>query len=230
MKPCLLLFSLMVIFFGCSGDKVDVVRNIIPVQIWDNGTYEALDKLPYIPDSLKLAFIKERLPDLTPTICRYAAARFPKVRIDSVVYSYGSGEVRVVTDGEGNKLSGIFKNELIASLQLRTRGVIRVFVRGLNHGSEIFGNSYLGAVPAQYIIRQDESLCHHLDYESALLLAKRYSLPIYKGKFMKPEFRISAAEAAKLDFRQVQISILVRAGDRLFVQGDDAWYVPAAQN
>lgn len=230
MKKVLLLACLVIFLFGCRNQKpreTDVVNGITPVQHWDNSTYDLLDSLKRIPDNAKLQFIKKNLPYLTPALCRYIEERFKNHSIDSIVYSFGTGKAKGVLDSAGIRHNGVFSNELIAYVWLKPTKLVKVFVRCLNGTFEIEGDKRLGAISNEFVIQPGEGLCHHLDFATSIWLAKKFNLPLFKGKVFKAKYRITPNQAKQISTSRKQISVLVYAGDRFRLFGNEAGYTPA---
>ena len=230
----LALFAfLIIILAGCGGDKknLDVVKGVTPVHVWDINTTALLDSLKQIPDSRKMAFIEKNLPHLTPELCQYIESRFPKVVIDSIIYSFGSGKAKGTLDATGIRHEGVFNDELVANVYLRpnnlTKSPVKVFVRCLNGTFEIEGDRRLGPASSGFIIKRDEGLCHHLDFLTSVWLAEKFDLPLYRGNKMKDKFRITPAQARNMNTDKHQVTVLVYTGDEFNLFGNQAGYIPA---
>lgn len=212
-------------FFACNKKKavkeVDIVNDITPVHTWDQSHYVTLDTLAHIPDGQKMAFIKEHWPTLANDVVANVRGYLPKGSvIDSVVFLYGSGKASA-NDKRLQVFNGKFNNQLIAAIYLKgdKKNPHMFFVRCLNGMSDPVDVAInrVGALNPdfEFYITEKQGLCHHVDYQTAIALAKHFHLKLYRGKVLTPENRISYKQAEKMSrhTNRTQITVLVYTGD-----------------
>lgn len=68
----------------------------------------------------------------------------------------------------------------------------------------------------QFVIGPREGLIHHVDFPTAISLAERFDLPLYRGRYIGEAFRISpqAARALEGTTDRLQVTVYVVEGDR----------------
>ncbi len=212
-------------FFACNKKKpvkeIDIVNGITPVHTWDQSHYVTLDTLAGIPDGQKMAFIKAHWPTLANDVVANVRPYLPsRAIVDSVVFLYGSGKAKA-NDKRLEIFKGKFNNQLIAAIYLKgdKKNPHMFFVRCLNGMSDpvdVTINRVGSLNPDfEFYITEKQGLCHHVDYQTAIALAKHFHLKLYRGKVLMPQYRISYKQAEKMSRRtdRTQITVLVYTGD-----------------
>jgi len=212
-------------FFACNKKKpvkeIDIVNDITPAHTWDQDHYVTLDTLAKIPDGQKMAFIKEHWPTLANDVVANVRGYLPKNSVvDSVIFLYGSGKASA-NDKRLEIFKGKFNNQLIAAIYLKgdKKSPYLFFVRCLNGMSDPVDVTLnrVGVLNPdfEFYITAEQGLCHHVDYKTAISLAKHFKLKLYRGKVLTPKNRISYKQAEKMSRRtdHTQVTVLVYTGD-----------------
>lgn len=211
-------------FFACRKAKpneIDIVNDITPAHTWDQSHYVTLDTLAKIPDAQKMAFIKEHWPTLANDVVANVRQYLPKGSVvDSVVFLYGSGQASA-NDKRLQVFKGKFNNQLIAAVYINAyrKNPCMFFVRCLNGMSDPVDVTInrVGALNPdfEFYITEKQGLCHHVDYQTAIALAKHFHLKLYRGKVLREKNRITYKQAEKMSGQtsRTQITVLVYTGD-----------------
>lgn len=219
------LLLLMALCAGCSTkENVDVVKGVTPISTAFASIAHANDTMASMTIGERGAYLEETWPHLDEDLA-YFLRRHGKLNshdhIDRIEFYYGSMEDVQAESATGNRY-GYFKNQLIAMVWLvDTKDPVKVIVECLNGtfamAEDIQKLQQVGShTPLEsFTIARNEGLLHHVDYPVAMDLADRFDLPLYRGKVVAEENRISVAEARELEATtdRLQVTVLVYEGD-----------------
>ena len=166
-KIFMLLLATTVLFCSCGNKNNNVVTDFTPVSHWSDDTPRFLDSLKDMNPAERLEAINRRAPQLLPHLVAEAkAAAMCNFMVDSVVFSYGSGEATGVLDSNGARHDGVFKDELVARIYTTPKTSlgqpIIIFVRCLNGLCTIKGDKRVVKAETGFYIREGEGIAHHV--------------------------------------------------------------------
>lgn len=196
-----LVVMALALSFSCRKAEKNVVRDIAPVYRWNDVHNPALwDSIKNVPDSEKVRFITDNIPNLIPRIIEQTKiAANEKFEVTSLVFAFGSGSAKGVLDSAGTRHDGIYENELIAKLWTKPvtklGDPIIVFVRCLNGMISIEGHHEIGNnINCRFEIQPGQGLAHHLpQLEAWANVAGNFQIPIRdkNGKVVSQEKYLS---------------------------------------
>ena len=215
---------IMLLLIGCGGaPPTDVVDDIDPVRPVISYRHTGLlNGLAEMEPQERWEALQEDWPNLGRNLISYHSGQ----PVDSIAYYFGSMKAKVA-DAHGTYHKGKFDNELVAVLYTGKDGLPLV-VRCLNGMADKLSRipknlQYLGSevVKTEFTIQKGEGLCDYVDGETAILLAERFKLVLYKGKRQIESKRISPDEAMELLPRTdwIQITVRVFEGDHFDLTG-----------
>lgn len=169
------------------------------------------------------AFLEKEWPTLrNDVVARLRMSnRLPGNDAEKVVFNFGSAQNIKADDANGIEHAGYFSNELVASVFPRGGGKsVDVLVRCLNgyfivDGGEITLDRGWTETPImQFKVEHPWGLTHYVDFPTAVELAERFDLKMFRGKG-KREVEITPAQARLLRDKtdQVFVKVLVYHGD-----------------
>jgi hypothetical protein len=235
-KTLLVLIAIVVLANSCtkstSDNEIDLVSGITPVHTLSSSQIATISSLREVESELRLQFLNEEWPTLANDIVFWVKS-YPKSypskfrisntsKIDSVVFSYGSGT------GSGNDAtaqthSGKFDDRLLANIYIDSLKTPLMYFVECTNGMVVAVDSDgsiarigQGGNNFEFVIEKGQGLCRYVSYESSIMLARTFEIPIYRGKIMSASTRISADEAIRLEDNtdREQITVKVFQGDR----------------
>lgn len=181
----------------------------------------ALQTLKSLPSKQRSAFLDKNFPSLHEDVVYYLRDRGKLTASDRILrvqFLFGSVENAKAEDGDGNINEGKFEDQLIARISVTGKDKsLDVIVFCLNGTFELPEDlQVLGSrVPEQqFIIAAGEGLTSHVAMPTAVDLAKRFNLPMYRGKKIAEQFRITPEEAQQIDTDKTQVTVYVVEGDQ----------------
>lgn len=235
MKRILLVLLGVTLLFSCSKEqtkKIDLVNDLDPVHRLNNDHTRIMAAIVSVPDDEKMDYINEHWPTLANDVVYWIKsypghlpedARISNTAvIDSTVLFYGSGE-GIANDNKMKKYEGEFTGRLIAAIYIHgdVNNPHLYFVECVN-GLVISVESKqnvkrLGRTnnDFEFTIASGEGLCHHVSYETSIMMAESFALPLYRGRNQLQSKRITYAEGRSLRGKtdQIQVTVQVYEGD-----------------
>ena len=153
-------------------------------------------------------------------------------------FHFGSLKDVRAEGGDGQTREGYFKDQVIALVHVRgVNKPLAVIVQCLNgvfqlpENMQRAGMQHLGNyTPVErFTIGPREGLTHHVDFPTAINLADRFDLPLYKGREMSTARRITPDQARALEDRTdwVQVTVYVVEGDIFDLR--DSTFIPSSR-
>ena len=215
----LLLCLCMVCSFSCSDEssELDVVNGVEAVASSHFQTELVNALRNATTDEERTEILQRNSSFITARLTRFLKYRGYECDIDSISYRYGSGKAQSVESGDGNRYSGVFKNQPYAVVYGDCFGdQLYVFIRCFNGTFSIMGDNNRSLVQAQmeFTIQKGEGINHYTDFQTSIWLAERFNLPVYKGKGWSQQ--ISYQEAYDLEplIDSIRVKVKVNPGDR----------------
>ncbi|KKW48078.1 MAG: hypothetical protein UY99_C0014G0008 [Parcubacteria group bacterium GW2011_GWA1_59_11] len=229
MRRLLVGFAAALLLIGlagaCGKKKVDLVNGVPPVSGSLASIAETLDRMAVLPPGERGAYLERTWPHLDEDVV-YFLRRMDRIpqgsRVDRVEFRYGSlNDVRAESrDGERY---GYFENQIVALVHVGgVREPIAVIVQCLNGTfallEQLNALQPVGShVPQErFAIGPREGLIHHVDFPTAIAIAERHALPLYRGRDIRESNRITPAEARQMESTtdRLQVTVYVVEGDR----------------
>lgn len=225
-KICWLVFGALVSVSACAKqpERVDLVNGIPPISRSMASISQTLEKMAAMKPEERGAYLERTWPHLSTDVVYYLR-RLAKIGRDSKVsrveFRYGSLE-NVSAESASGERFGFFRNQLVALVHVE--GVpkpIAVLVQCMNGTfalpEEIGRLQQVGShTPVErFWIGYREGLIHHVDFPTAIDLAQRFNLPLYRGRKIEERYRITPAEARQLEptTDRIQVTVHVVEGD-----------------
>ena len=226
-KLFFVLAIVLAMFAAGCGKKVDVVNGLTPVSTSMADTQATLDALAKLPEAQRGAYMHRMHPDLAQRIVYYLRQR-GKIQsgaeVQGVDFYFGSLDKVKAEDANGQVVQGYFKDQIVARVRVAgLKSPIAVIVRCLNGTFELPEDlARAGMTPMgmqrpneRFTIGKNDNLVSHVGYRTAIDLAERHSLELWRGKG-KARQKIAPADARRLESEtdRVQVAAMVYEGDR----------------
>lgn len=230
MKTNRLVLSVLVSFViglgvACAKqERVDLVNGVPPVSGSMASIARTLDEMSKLPEGERAAYLERTWPNLSRDVV-YFLRRLGKITPDQKVrhvdFRFGSLENVRAESRDGNRY-GYFRNQLVALVNVEGASKpMAVIVQCLNGTfateDELGRLQQVGShTPIeQFRIGYREGLIHHVDFPTAIHMAERFNLPLYRGRKMDAKHRITPAEARRLESTvdRLQVTVYVVEGD-----------------
>ena len=220
-----LAIAMAMLAMGC-GKKIDVVNGRTPVSNSMADIQQTLDRLAQMPAAQRSAYLQQRHPDLAQRVVYFLRQR-GKIQANSEVqgvdFFFGSLDKVKAEDGAGQVVQGYFKDQIVARVRVTGQQPLSVIVRCLNGTFELpedlarAGMAPMGTQRPEerFVIGKNDNLVSHVGYRTAIDLAERHSLELWRGKG-KARQKIAPADARRLESEtdRVQVAAMVYEGDR----------------
>ncbi len=213
---------LAMLLTGC-GKGTDVVTGHLPVSAALAQVREAIVPLP---PAKRAAYMQQHFPDLGQQLVWFLREHntLPNgATVQNVEFFAGSLEKVKAEDGNGVTNEGFFENQLVARVHIvGQQKPVDVIVSCLNGAFNLPGNLVqAGMTPLgtqtpveRFTIANGEGIVPHVGYITAVELARKHHIMLYRGKKQDPVHIISYDEALKADTDQTQITAGVKPGDK----------------
>lgn len=221
-----------------KAEAVDIVNGAEPMSRSMAHIQPTLDELARMEPSRRAAFLRTAYPRLEADVVFYLRqmGRIPANASDlHVEFFFGSLDHAKAESGDGGIKEGYLRDQLLAKVSYAGAEPKTYAVKCLNGMVQLPNDAFdrqlqnLGsyAVEEVFTIGPREGIAHHTAYMTAIELAERNHIPIYRGKVLKPEFLITPDRARELatETGRVQITPLVFEGDRFNTRTGE--YIPA---
>ncbi len=217
----LLVLSYMFISSSKAGGK-DVVSDykVVSERFSTPSFIEAMKTLKGLPADQREAYLATTFPRLHEDVVYYLRERGKlqtNETVQNVEFLFGSATSVKAEDGDGNVNQGKFDDQLVARVTIVGRDKpMDVIVHCLNGTFNLPGDlqSLGNRIPKQkFTIAAGEGLTAHVAMATAVDLAKRFNLPMYRGKKISSSNSISVEQAGSLDTDKVQVTVYVVEGD-----------------
>lgn len=184
-----------------------------------------LEKMAQIPESERGAYLERAWPNLPRSVTYFLRQHgkiAPNQTVGRIEFKYGSLKNVKAESRDGDRY-GYFRDQLVAVVYLEgVRDPLKVIVQCLNGTFALEDDlKSLQAVGShtpieQFRIARGEGLIHHVDFPTAIALAERHNLPLYRGKKMEEAKKITPAQARELETEtdRLQVTVRVFEGDR----------------
>lgn len=219
-----LIITLLVGFFANSAEaNQNVVTEFPRVSERFNtpGFATVLQELKKLQPGERQAYLDKYFPKLHEDVVYYLRERGKLKATDkvaSVKFLFGSASNVKAEDGTGKTNNGKFEDELIARVSIEGKDQpLDVIVQCLNGTFNLPGDlqEFNSRVPIQqFTIKAGEGLTTYVSMPTAVDLAKRFGLPMYRGKIIDRNYQISPEEAATINTDVTQVTVRVYPGDR----------------
>jgi hypothetical protein len=228
MKKIIFLGSLLVIlsftfyFYSCNdakAEKIDVARGIAPMVIPSAQVVSFIDQFRQTDPSQQTALLASN-SWLNQRLIMYARQNkylAVDATIDSVVYHYGSSKAQAA-DKTGKIFKGQITDELVGFIYVKGKkdpvGVI-VYCTNGTFGALSDNLRRVGTLPGNFTILKGQGINHHVDYQTAIMLAEHFNLPLYRGRIQTDENWITPAVAKNMESEidRTQVTVKVFEGD-----------------
>jgi hypothetical protein len=224
---------------AATAKGVDLVDGVRPMSASMASISSDIDHLATIPEARRAAYIQATWPHLATDVTYFLRSngQIPaNVQVTSVQFRYGDLDRINAQEAGGRMRRGFVRDQLIAVIKLAGESEPRLFIVECTNG---MAHSALGQVNAEmqdlgthvpveaFTIRARQGLVHHVDYPTAMDLARRFSLPLYRTSVQTAENRISYDEAMRLQSQtdDVQVTVRVFVGDHFNLR--EGIYTPA---
>lgn len=208
---------------GKKPAGVDLARGITPVSTQFAGIRTTLEQLAALPPAQRQEVLRREYPHLETDLV-YFLRRNNKLsanqRVESVEFLLGSASGIKAEDRHGVVHEGYIKDQLLAKVKVvGVNKPITVIVECLNGTFDLPGGlQSLGRYTPeeQFVIGPREGLIHHVDFRTAIDLAERFNLPLYRTQNMDSRNRITPAIARSMESNtdRIQVTVQVYEGDR----------------
>lgn len=217
-----MIVALAILFLAssCSKNDVDLAKGIDPRITPDNTLIQTLADISSAPDDQARMEIISETPSLNSKIITYAK-ELGQIRenahIDSLVYYFGSAEAQA-EDKSGKIFDGKIIDETVAFIY--HDGSKEPFAVIVYCQNGMFGPMNelrrLGRANLAFVIGKGEGLNRYVDYQTSIMLAEYFNIPIYRGRQMNQSNLISGDEALSLEssLDQLQVTVKVYQGDQ----------------
>lgn len=215
-------------FVGCATkESVDVVRGIPPVGRSLQGIRPTIDEMRKLPAAQRAEVLQRVYPHLANDLT-YHMRTLGEIRQDQTVSRVEFIWVDQLDNVVANSAGGIQRTG-----QLRYQLVALMHIAGVSEPRKVAVECLNGiAVPLdrlvkagqslgshtpleRFVIRRRESLVTYLDYATAIDVAQRFGIPLYRGQKMTEHNLITPDEARKLEgtTNRLQVTAQVYEGD-----------------
>ncbi|MFH0853697.1 MAG: hypothetical protein V1853_04815 [bacterium] len=176
----------VLVLIGCGGTPdTDLAHDIEPVRDVISAKHiSVLGLLGVVTEESRWDYLNRNWPNLTRNLIAYKAV---STETDSVVYYFGSMSTSA-QDGKGKIHRGKLYDELVALVYTSDKKPKAFIVRCLNQMFDRVDKvpknlQRLGVeTPSfEFEIGPGEDLRHHVDSETAILIAENFDLPLFSG-------------------------------------------------
>ncbi len=217
-----LIFLGGMIFGPASANQKNVVSDFKPVsERFSSPSFEAARKaLKDMPAEQRAAYLDKNFPRLHEDIIYYLRERnklSPSDKVTSVQFLFGTANGVKAEDGDGNMNSGKFEDQLIARVAIAGKDKpMDVIVQCLNGTFGLPGDlqALSSRTPRQeFTIGAGEGLTTYVSMPTAIDIAPRFNLPLYRGKVLASRYEISPEVAATINTDVEPVTVRVYTGD-----------------
>jgi len=210
---------------GENDPGVNVVRGVPPISEALSQVAQAADRMATLPVGERGAYLEQHHPHLKTDLLYYLRDMeklSSAQEVTRVEFRYGSLQDVAAESGDGETRHGFFEDQIIALVYIQgAEFPITVIVECLNgiftlpeqlRGLQLVGDH---APRERFTIGPREGLTHHVSYATAIDLATRFNLPLYRGRNLGAQNRITPTEARALESQtdRVQVTVRVFEGD-----------------
>lgn len=204
---------------NAKAEKIDVARGIAPMVTPSAQVVSFIDEFRQTEPSRQAVLLTSN-PWLNQRLIMYARENkylTPGANIDSVVYHYGSSKAQAA-DKTGKIFKGQITNELVGFIYVKGKkdpvGVI-VYCTNGTFGALSDNLRRVGTLPGSFTILKGQGINHHVDYQTAIMLAEHFNLPLYRGKNQTDANRITPTVAKNMESEtdRTQVTVKVFPGD-----------------
>lgn len=215
------MLTLSLVFVSCSkGEETDLVNDISMRVNPSDGLIKLNNQLQDAGSPAEMAEIIGDNQWLTGRVVSYARELEiikQNAKVDSVVFYYGSAEAQA-QDKTGKYFDGKVTDQLVAfifhdGIKNDPAGVIVLCTNGMLADLNDFTRITSGDI--EFTIEDRQGINTYVDYETAINLAERFDLDLYRGKNMSKKNKITPATARSLQssIDRIQVTVKVYAGD-----------------
>lgn len=227
------LVGLMASASGCAHRAgIDVVNHQMPVSDLYSRIDHDLRVMAGLPPAQRAQYLRAHWPNLEAGVVHYLRERGklrPDQAVDRVEFRFGSLDGVRAEGGDGQTREGYFRDQIIAlAYPHGAQKPLAVIVKCLNGlmalATDLDGLQPIGSYTPieRFTIGPREGLTTYVDYPTAVDLAERFNLPLYRGKSQRDRYRIRPMEARRLETQTdwVQVTVGVVEGDAFDLQAN----------
>lgn len=218
-----ILISAEITHVSCSnakGSGLDVARGITPMVTPSPEVVSFIDEFRQTDPSQQAALLSKN-SWLNQRLIMYARENkyIPAgAVIDSVAYHYGSSKAQAA-DKTGKIFKGHITDELVGFVYIKgaknnPTGII-VYCTNGTFGPLSENLRRVGTLSGIFTIKKGQGITPYVDYQTSIMLAEYFSLPLYRGKIQTEENRITPTVAKNMESNtdRVQVTVRVYEGD-----------------
>ena len=212
--------------------NVDVVHEVPPMSEVFLGIDDTLEHLASLstPEQ-QTEYLNTNHPNLANNVVywlRQDGRLAREVVVDSVDFRFGSLQNITAESGDGDMRRGFFENQIVAIIHYANGGSRELILRCMNGLTvdvvQLMALNGMGVqTPRErFVIGRGEGLTHYVGFLTAIDIAQRHGLPVYRGRRMSPSNRIGYEEARTLEHQTdfIQVTVYVETGDEFDLRND----------